>query len=109
MRTLTVYFDASFYVELDRADDSQARSLAESLAELGVRPVVSHVLVGELALNVVGGATEQRLIDRIEALPPPLPIPDDISWGALRLQGDERDRFRDVARYAGAPIEPELR
>lgn len=97
----TVYFDSSFYIELERADEPEATATIRSLWRLRIRPVVSHALVNELLLNRRGGdASERRMLQRIGELREPLRLPAQASWKALELAGEDRERFAGLLRDA---------
>lgn len=92
---ITVYLDTSFYIDLEQADPRDAEIVASAFYGMGIRPVVSNVLIEEL-LQRHNTSREQTMLDRIARLPQPLRIPEQVSWDELRLLGEERVETREM-------------
>jgi len=91
----TVYLDTSFFVWLEKATEEEADAVIADLNRLRIRHVVSHAILFELARHYGDDAREKRMLDRVERLPEPLPIPSSASWLLLRAEGDARRKLAD--------------
>ncbi len=85
--SLTIYFDTSFFVNLARADDIVARESISELNKLGVRHVISAVLVRELLSNANARGQDTQLFERIQMFEiAPYSSEEGLNWDFL-LEG----------------------
>ncbi len=94
---LTSYFDTSFYVNLLRAEENEATSTVEELNRLGVRHVLSDVLVRELLSNPNTHARDRHLFERIQKFDKaPYCTAESLNWDFLLESGSDRKAVADI-------------
>jgi hypothetical protein len=90
-KPFTVYFDTSFYVKLCKADETVAKQAISDLNALGVRHVISDVIIRELLTSRDRNALDEALVRRMGRFSlPPYRTRDGLMWEVLLLSGQER-------------------
>lgn len=90
-RKYTVYFDTQFYVQLCRADKTEADQIVRTLNALNVRHVISNVLIRELLTSRNRTNLDEVLVQRVRQLKvPPYRAEPYLAWQVLLLSGQDR-------------------
>ncbi|HOX44048.1 MAG TPA: hypothetical protein PK668_10650 [Myxococcota bacterium] len=102
MERCTVYFDTGFYRDLAALPEAEAGPVLASLDELGVRTVLSPVVLEELLQDGREPALDRRLADALLFLrEPSLRLAPDLSWAMLKLGPAERRALVALHRRTG--------
>lgn len=90
---VTVYFDTSFYVHLERAQAAASKDAIDRLHGVGCRPALSPIHVKELLRGRRDDATCQRLLQRVLSIHDAPLLLDNPRLDALLAPETERVKF----------------
>lgn len=90
---VTVYFDTSFYVHLERAQAAASKDAIDRLHGVACRPAVSPIHVKELLRGRRDDATCQRLVERLRSIHDAPLLLDNPILDALLEPETERVKF----------------
>src|SRR5687768_12691167 len=90
-RPFTVYFDTNFFIWLGKAPEPTANALVDKLNALGVRHVLSDMLVQELLSSVHRAQYDEALVKRAQRFElEPYRTNDFLTWEVLLSAGTVR-------------------
>lgn len=97
---LTVYLDSSFYIQLVRMNDEDAREVVSALNALEVRPVLSFTLMRELMRNPNRSEADAKLHALVSLFARPSFITTEhMSWDWLLATGERRRELADTLAH----------
>jgi len=96
-RPFTVYFDTNFFVWLRKANEVEADEIVGKLNTLGVRHVLSEILIQELLSLGNKPHYDELLVKRVRRFElPPYCTNNYLTWEAILSSGDERRVMADL-------------
>jgi predicted nucleic acid-binding protein len=105
LRSFTVYFDTSFFVQLSCADESLADTVIDELNSLQVRHVLSETILSELLTKTTVPDRDATLVERVGMFNiPPFQTRADLDWIYLLVTGQEREAVADAFRRVDAEM-----
>jgi hypothetical protein len=97
----TIYFDTNFYVWLAHVDEGTASATIRDLNGLGVRHVLSDLVLGELLTSAGRTHWDRLLVERVRLFDvPPYELQPGLSWNAILAEGEDRSVVASAMRRA---------